>query len=422
MKKIRINTNIDFEIRSPLLKGILFALLFIIIMFFIIYPIFVFNGTGSAMNTQTAVRQTVYETIDVEAFAVREEVNINNSYNGTIVSAVKDGSKVAIGDTVAEIYPDSATAQRASELIEIKEEIDYYSAIASSLGSNLRADIDHYNSAVFNALFSLSHCIENGDLSEIDARSHNLREAITKKQIAMGNEIDVSPVLTELNERYEALNKSVKSTASIFADRSGYYVNYSDGYENAVNFDTVTEMTKDDVASALSFVPSAVSSDNVGKLITDFNWYLVCNTTLEKLGDIGAGSTVTVTFANSPVDELKMTVYAVNQTEKSDTVTLVLGSNIMNEDIADLRIVSVKIRVNSYSGLVVDRRALRTVDGEKGVYVKVGNIAEFRKVNIIFSDENYILSSAPEGARGYLELYDEIIPEGVELYDSKLLN
>lgn len=422
MKKMHVRTNIDFEIRSPIVKSILYALVIMIIMFFVIYPVFVFDGTNSTMNTQTAVKQTVYETVDVQAFAVREEVNIVNSYSGTIVPAVTDGNKVAIGDTVADIYPNESYAQKAAELLELQEEISYYSSIASSVGSTLRTDIDHYKSTVFNALFSLSQSIESGDLSEINTLSHNLREAITKKQIAMGNEIDVSSILSELMTKYDNLKSSVIPSSSITADRAGYYVNTSDGYENAVDFKNVTKMTEEDVNAALNFSPSAVSSDNVGKLITDFNWYLVCNTTVEKLGDVKAGSSVTVTFANSPVDDLKMKIKAINQTEQSDTVTLILSSNIMNEDIADLRIVSVKIRVDSYTGLAVDRKALRTVDGEKGVYIKVGNIAEFRKVNIIYSDENYILSSAPEGGRGYLELYDEIIPEGVDLYDSKLLN
>lgn len=419
---MHVRTNIDFEIRSPVVKGILFALVILTIIFFVVYPIFVFDGTTTAMNTQTAVKQTVYETIDVDAFVVREEVNIVNSFNGTIVPAVTDGSKVAIGDTVADIYPDESYAQRAAELVELKKEIDYYESVAASVGSALRTDIDHYKSTVFNALTSLSQSIENGELSDIDVLSRSLREAITKKQIAMGNEIDVSSVLSDLRVRYDNLKSTVRPSASITTDRAGYYVNTSDGYENAVDFKNVKNMTESDVKAALEYSPTAVSSGNVGKLITDFNWYLVCNTSISKLGNVEAGSSVTVTFANSPVDDLKMKVKAINQVEQSDTVTLILTSNIMDEDIADLRIASVKIRVDSYSGLAVDRRALRTVDGEKGVYVKVGNIAEFRKVHIIYSDENYILSSAPEGERGYLELYDEIIPEGVDLYDSKLLN
>ncbi len=422
MKKLHINTNIDFEIRSGVVKSILLILVILLIMFFVVYPIFVFDGTNTVMNTQTAVKKTVYNTIDVKAFAVRQEVNINNSYTGTIVPAVSDGSKVAIGDTVADIYPDNTSAENAARILQLKDEINYYSSVASSVGSTFRTDLDHYRNTVSADLFSLSQSIENGELSEIADKAHTLRQSIVKKQIAMGAQPEVSPVLDTLKAEYENLKKSTVPASSITADCSGYYVNTSDGYENAADFSSVTDMTMDDVTAALNYTPTAVSSGNVGKLITDFNWYLVCNTTLERLGEIEAGSDVVVTFANSPVDELKMHIEAVNQNTGTDVVTLILRSNIMDEDIADLRIETVKIRVDSFTGLAVDRHALRTVDGVKGVYVKVGNIAEFRKVNIIYSDESFILSSAPEGERGYLELYDEIIPEGVDLYDSKLLN
>ena len=117
-----------------------------------------------------------------------------------------------------------------------------------------------------------------------------------------------------------------------------------------------------------------------------------------------------------------MQVAAVNQNESGESVTLILKSNVMNEDIAALRVASIKIKIEAYNGLVVDRQALRTVDGVKGVYIKVGNVAEFRAVNIVYSDESLILADNSDGEiSNHLELYDEIILEGTDLYDSKLL-
>ena len=50
-----------------------------------------------------------------------------------------------------------------------------------------------------------------------------------------------------------------------------------------------------------------------------------------------------------------------------------------------------------------------------------GNIAKFRKVNIVYSEEDYVLSLAEEGQDGYVRLYDNIITEGKDLYDGKVL-
>ena len=156
MKKPHVRTNIDFEVTSPVIKNIFWVVLFLVLMFFVIYPLTVFKGNISPVRTQTAVQQTVYDTIDVDAFAVRSEVCINNTYSGTIVPAVTNGNKVAMGDTVADIYANEAAAQNASRLKELQNEIEYYRSIESAVGGTLQTDIDLYKSSVTKSLFSLS--------------------------------------------------------------------------------------------------------------------------------------------------------------------------------------------------------------------------------------------------------------------------
>ena len=47
-----------------------------------------------------------------------------------------------------------------------------------------------------------------------------------------------------------------------------------------------------------------------------------------------------------------------------------------------------------------------------GVYVLVGEKPEFRRLDIVYEDEGYYLSSLNAGS-GYVSLYDEIIVKGV---------
>ena len=422
MKKFHVKTNIDIEIKSPALKSALLAIVFIIVLFIIIYPMFVFRGTTSDVKTQTVVQRTVYETIDTEALAVRLEEPVINSAPGTVVPAVINGSKVAIGDSVVDIYSSESAAENAARLKELEHETGYYKSVVGAVKSTMQTDIEFYKTSVNDSLFALEASIDSNELSDVYELSRNLREVITKKQIATGAEVDVSAKLAELENEYNSLKSNAVPTSTVYAEKSGYYVNTCDGYENFFDYKEIKNVTFDEVEQALLKEPDAVSSQNVGKIITDFNWYLVCNTTVEQLGGIVSGDTVTVMFANSSVDELKMQVAAVNQNESGESVTLILKSNVMNEDIAALRVASIKIKIEAYNGLVVDRQALRTVDGVKGVYIKVGNVAEFRAVNIVYSDESLILADNSDGEiSNHLELYDEIILEGTDLYDSKLL-
>ena len=422
MKKFRVRTNIDIEIKSPAFKTVLLALVFMIILFIIVYPMFVFKGQTSDVKTQTVVMRTVYNTIDTPALVVRQEVAIPDNAVGTVVPAVSNGSKVAIGDSVVEVYSSETLAENAARLKELKAETDYYESIAGAAKSTMQTDIEFYKTTVNDSLFALAGAIDKNELESVHDLSRTLREVITKKQIATGTEVDVSGILSQLQAEYDTLKSSAVPSSTVYASQSGYYIDTCDGYENAVDYKNIKNITYDEVKAAIE-QPPAASVGNTGKIVTDFNWYLICNTTVNELGGIVSGDTVRVTFANSSVDELRMKVVAVNQPETGDGVTLVLKSNIMNEDIASLRYASIKIKVDAYTGLVVDRQALRTVDGVKGVYIKVGNVAEFRAVNIIYSDENLCLAENTDNAfSNHLELYDEIILEGTDLYDSKLLN
>jgi hypothetical protein len=47
-----------------------------------------------------------------------------------------------------------------------------------------------------------------------------------------------------------------------------------------------------------------------------------------------------------------------------------------------------------------------------GVYVLVGESTEFRKLDIIYEDEDFYLSRLNAGS-GYVSLYDDIIVKGV---------
>lgn len=423
LKELKVKTDIDFQINSPAVRTVLLVILFLFLTFIVAYPIVVFSNVESDIKTQTVVSRTVYSTIDASAFAVRNETQLFNTATGTLVPSVSNGSKVAINDTVAQVFSDDISAEKAARLTELQSEINYYLSVASTGSGTIRTDIDFYKSSTHDTLVAIVAGAESDKLSEIYSLSRDMRDITTKKQIATGVTVDVSDITAALQSEYSSLKSTAVPKASVTADCSGYYVSTCDGYEDNSVFADVAAMTPEKTDSLLSSAPEIVGSDSVGKLITDFNWYLILNTEVKQLGNITRGSTVTVSFTNSSVDDLKMNVVAVNQSDSDSRVTLVLKSNIMNEDIAALRIASVKIRVEAFSGLVVDRKALRTVDGKTGVYIKVGNLAQFRTVNIVYSDENIVIADNSKAQlSNHLQMYDEIILEGTDLHDKKLLD
>ena len=418
-KREGLSANIDIEISSPAAKAVLCALLALMILTFAVYQVYMIKGSHDNLKTQTAIMQTVSRSVTADGFIIREEKYVNNPHTGTVAPAVTNGSKVAVNDVVARIYPTEDAARSAARIEELNESIGFYRSVSTAAAGVSPNDLELYKHNAVEALIALSDAVGDNDLSRFGELSGDLRTAITKKQIACGNTVDVSEKLSELMGERSALEGSLPAYSSVISDVSGYYVASADGYETLTDFSGVKELTAGDVEALTNSTPAAVPAGAVGKLVTKFSWYLVCNVKQKDIRDVKAGDSVSVSFLHSSVGVVNMYVSAVNEGEREDVVTLVLKSNKMSSAIATLRKETVKISLERYKGFLVNPRAVRTVDGVKGVYVKLGNIVKFRKIDIAYSDDSMILVTCPDGESGYLKQYDEIIIEGTDLYDGK---
>ena len=161
--------------------------------------------------------------------------------------------------------------------------------------------------------------------------------------------------------------------------------------------------------------------DNVmGKLVDEFDWYFVCTIPYDESGELTVGKTVRVNVPNTSVGIINCTVVSKGDKE-DDNVAVVLKCNLMNRDVANLRIHDIEIIVNDYVGMKVNNKAIRELNGEKGVYVQRGNLIQFRKINIITSAEEYSIVECVTDS-SYLQQYDTIITEGVDLHDGKVVS
>ena len=120
---------------------------------------------------------------------------------------------------------------------------------------------------------------------------------------------------------------------------------------------------------------------------------------------------------------LAATLVEMNTDEESGLAKLVFECQTINAEILNFGQETAQIDIKTYEGIRIDKEALHIVDGARGVYVKYGNLQRFLKITTLYEDENYILIPA-DGAIGTdneVRLYDEIIVQGTNLQDGKLL-
>ena len=374
---------------------------------------------SNPVKTETALEKTVYETIDTKAFFVRDESYIKTKGNGTIVPLITDGMRVANGDTVAVLFKDDDSARDFNRIKEIEESISYYKSLKNRVGVQT-TDLTSLEKRIDSSCASYISALQKGDVSSLYKYRDTLKEAVTARQLATGGAISVDEKIASLEEELKTLNNKTTGYTGITASNPGYYISSIDGYETAVNYKDAKDYTVDMINELLSFSPK-VDESAMGKLVDSFNWYILCTVPTNKVTELKSDKKVKVLVPNSSVQELETSFIKVNDNKEGQTAIILCG-NEMNEVIANLRLEDIQLVINEYSGFRIDNRAIREVDGEQGVYVLVGNIVKFRKINIIYAAADYSIVNNVDNESGQLRMYDEVITEGTDLFDGKVIS
>lgn len=380
----------------------------------------VYRMAYSPVETEIAREYTVEDTVETDVFVARNENYITNKKDGTIISVVDDGSRVAKNQEVAVVFSDTEAADTYSRLRELETEIERYKKL-SSQSDNYTFNINDLDDNIDTAAMELVNSVWKKDFTEINENINNVRDQVVTRQIATGNSIDFETKLKSLENEYNELSKKNSSHTSVVSDTSGYYISGTDGLEKIVDTAKVKDLSVDDIYGVLKSKAEDTPNGAIGKVVTDFTWYFLCIVDSNRTGTLEVGDTITVNLPFSSVNSVKATVYAINE-NTGDKAAIVLSCNLMNSDISSLRHETAELVIDSYTGLRVPATAIRVNDdGEKGVFVQNGNIIEFRKLNIVYTADDYVLSSADSNDDSFVRLYDNIVTKGKDLYDGKIV-
>lgn len=392
----------------------------VIFIIFFLYQVFKINY--QPVKTQVALSKTVASTAVTDAFVVRDEYPIEASVTGTLVPLVEDGKRVASQDDVAVVFTSDDAAKAYNEIKAVKEEIEYFSSLQNKVGVQT-ADITPLDERIYSACEAYSVAISKGNISSYEAYENNIRDAMTSRQLSTGTVIDPSARLGELNAKLAQLQGTNVGYNTIKAPHPGYYISVADGYESTVDYKNVMSMTTSQI-SAL-FDSSKTQKGNVdnymGKLVDGFNWYLLCVVNYEDAVKLSIESKAKVEFTMTTAEPINAVVVAICDTADGKT-GVILKCSLMSTQYASLRTEQIRITFDEHTGFQVPNKAIREVDGQKGVFVLNGNIVKFKKINIDYSDSEMSICNNPNNENGFVELYDNIIVEGTDLYDGKILN
>lgn len=406
------------KVNKNAVKYIVCSLLGVLIILYFVYQIIKMNS--SPYKTEVVFEKNVQTTVNTTAFVVRDEAYITASdATGTVVSIAEDGKRVGSGDPVAVVFSSAESAAAYARINELEDEISYYKQLKNRVGIGTNAP-SSYSNMIDDACLDFISASREGIDRNFNETLKDLRDAVTARQLAVGEQLSVDSKLTALESELLSLQGKASGYSTVASPNSGYYIGSVDGYENAISYDDVLNVNCEKIDSLLSYQKQTPSSNTMGKLVDEFNWYLLCNVPYGSSGDIAIGDVVSVNIPNTAVGKIKCTV-AFKGNKEGEQVAVVLKCNTMNRDVANLRIEEIEIITDEYNGIRIKNSAIREQDGEKGVFVVRGNIVQFKKINIIESNEEYSIIEASQDS-SFVREYDTIITQGVDLYDGKVIS
>ena len=402
-----------------------------------------YQATHQSIRTETAMYGEVSDVLQAQGFILRNETVIDESYSGVLSYRVADGSRVSRGGVIADIFSNESDAASQRELDQLDQEIENLQSLSQTANFYV-ANPSMLGDQIYSALEGISQLVNENDFSGLNTQKGELQNALIRRQLITGEESaeDYSQRISQLQSQRDTLaSQTGSATGSILAPEAGYFISTVDGLENVMDISQVESITVAQAEELLEQQPS--STDAVGKICSEFKWYFVCTVSAEDALKFAEGNAVTLRFPFAISDSVTTVVDAVNQADLESSALIVMECYEMNEELASLRTETCEISVTQYSGIRVSQKAVHFAEvtktwedenGEevtemrevKGVYVMHGSEIVFRQIVPLYSTSYYVICDPNPNedelmTDGTVQLYDEIVVEGTDLYDGKVV-
>lgn len=376
-----------------------------------------YSVTHIELKTQEATLSTVYDKIDTTALVVREEQTISNSGADVVVPCLNDGDKINVKGNVAMCFSNTENATAYSKYNELVGQLEYYNNLQSQTVGHA-TDLEKINDDIDQKLLDYAYSLSKNDAEKA---SSDLNSALVRRQMIIGEKVDLASKINAIADEMKQYS-GVKPNSFITTDKSGVFSNYTDGFENLVDYQNIKDTTLKNFESYMKAVKDKKdTSSNLGKLVTGYEWYMLSKVSADDVKGLENGDTVKVVLKNNGGIVLKMEIVSGAELDFGEKESLlILKANEMDAQLAQIRCEDIEIRKDSFEGFKVPYEAVHVVDGKKGVYVLIASEIKFREIETVYSDDEYFWVKYDTENSKALHLYDQIIIRGKDLEDGKV--
>lgn len=368
-------------------------------------------------KTETAIKYTLAESITLDGVVAFDSVDVAGS--GDLGYLVQDGERVTNGTVVAEVYTDDSQGLQRERLDRLERTITLLTKSQNSTGSDLSVLTNQTKQALYNLLDK----INTAQYSGITDAEDTFLLAQNRLQVSTGQTAGFADTIAALQVEYDSIKAQLDALQTITATTNGYFSSTAASPAIAADRQALDDADPATLQKTLADGFPAAATDRAGQITTGFSWkfYAVCD--LDTAARFDNISSVKISVPGKQNTPLSATVEEVTLDKDNGLAKIVLQCQTINAEVLSFGQETAQIDLKTYEGIRIDKEALHIVDGQRGVYVKYGNLQRFLKITTLYENDSYILipENGKIGTDNEVRLYDEIIVQGTNLQDGKLL-
>lgn len=382
------------------------------------------------LDFQLIDRDEITETISSLGIVIRnEEILSNEIYTKkNLKYFLSDGERIEKNGIVAEIYESPEDVSLSYKIENLNRELEILEKL-NSLKNNISKGVNFINSQINEQIRNL--LLSSYDFNPLKEKIY--REKIiyllNERQIILGKNVNFDKRINHLKEEKEKIVSAISnSTGTINAPNAGIFMGNLDGYEKLIGEKNIFDFDFENLDFKTIDLNSVKNSKNdIGKIITSEEWYIVCRLDEKEVRKINQGDEITIDMQLIDGEYgIPCSVKSIKETKNSKEYIAIFSCNYMNKNIAFIRKENFKFNIQKYKGLKINKNAVykNESDSSWGVYVKRGNYLKFKKINPIYWDEKEIICSyTPEESfdENYVQAGDLVVISGKNLYDGKII-
>lgn len=390
-------------------------ILFIFFFFVLLYIIYQFFYSINSSKTETALEYTSSDYIFSKGIFIRDEKLIDYDNVNIVNYIYENGEKVSKNTPICKVYNSSEDAINDNLVKYIDREIEILKKSKNPI-NGVTSQIDLLSKQIEDEHLRLTKSIFENDIKNVYLIRENILILKNRRDFILNNNINLDFRIETLEKYKENLRSKITSNdITINSMESGFFSNKIDGYEDILNSNILSDINVDYIKNILN-KKNEFSSNKIGKIVTSTNSLFAIIVEDNDISKFKIGQTIQSSFKSSSNYTVNMTVEQIKNEKENKENIVVLSTDLMSKYIINFRKEDVKISFTNNTGLKINRKAVRIENDQKYVYVRSTQGVIKKKIDVIYENDDYILSKIVDD-KDYLQLFDDVIIRGKDIYD-----